>query len=260
MSEENIDQKKINEIWRNQWNLDSFTKVRAENFFLQRLFVEGYSIIKKYIPREAIEIIDVGGGTGRYGLQIAQDRPISRVVISDILEEALNIGRKLTAELDIRNVDFQRDDILFSSFPDNRFDAVVSDVVIQHLPDYICAIKEIRRITKPGGKILISSVNFWNFHTLFKLTLRLLGKKYEYGYEKSFSKKELTQAMEKEGIKIIASDGFYVGYGIFRLKKYHRGFHFLGRVINRISKFLDKFTGRFFSRNFGFEIVVIGEK
>jgi hypothetical protein len=88
----------------------------------------------------------------------------------------------------------------------------------------------------------------------------LTGKEYEYGYEKSFSKQELKEAMEKEGIRSIATDGFYVGYGIFRLRTHHQIFSFLGRVVNRLSKILDKYTNRFFSRNFGFEIVVVGQK
>jgi len=255
---EHIGQDKINEVWRREWN--SLSDTSAKNIFGHRLFVEGYPVIKRYIPNEAKEILDSGGGTGRYGLQIAKDFPGSNVTISDILDESLNIGKKLASELGIENISFQRDNILSSLFPNDRFDVVLSDVVIQHLPNYEKAITEIERITKPGGIIIISSVNFWNFHTLYKVFLRVVGRKYKYGYEKSFSKRELARAMEKEGIKIIATDGFYVGYGIFRLKNHHRIFHFLGRAVNRASKILDKFTGRFFSRNFGFEILVVGEK
>lgn len=254
---EHLSQDKINEIWRNLWN--SFGHTDSERFFTQRLFVEGYPVFKKYISPNPREILDAGGGTGRYGLHLAQDFPECRVTISDILDESLAIGKRIAGELNIKNIEFKRDDILSSSFPDNKFDIVLSDVVIQHLPDHKKAIRELNRITKPGGRILISANNFWNFHTIVKFALKLMGK-YEYGYEKSFTRRGLAKELEKADIKVIATDGFYVGYGLFRLKKYHRSFHFLGRAVNRLAKILDKFTGRFFTKNFGFEILAVGEK
>ncbi len=256
--EKHVSQDDINTVWRNQWA--SADKEIPEKFFTQRLFIEGYPIFKKYISYADKEILDAGGGTGRYGIQIARDFPESQIIISDILEESLNIGKKIAAEFALKNIGFIKDNILRSLFPDNRFDLVFSDVVIQHLPDYQEAIRELKRITKPGGTILIATNNFWNFHTLYKKILALTGGTYEYGYEKSFSKRELMKAMGKEGIQVIAVDGFYVGYGIFRLKKHHRIFHLLGRIINKLSKVLDQYTGRFFSKTFGFEIMVIGRK
>jgi len=256
--EKHLNQEKINEIWRKQWK--QYNDVEPEKIFSHRLFFEGYSVIRKYVPDNARKILDAGGGTGRYGLQLAKELRQSTVVVSDILDESLGIGRKIAAERSINNVQFQKDDILFSSFSDNQFDVVLSDAVIQHLPDYKKAVGEFARITKPGGRIIIGMNNFWNFHTLYKLFLKLSGRRYEYGYEKSLSGSGLANVMRKAGLKIIAIDGFYVGYGLFRLKKYHRIFRFLGGAANRLSRILDKFTGRFFSKKFGFEILAVGEK
>ena len=251
-------QENINKIWRKKWETARGLSLR--DIFSSRIFPVAFPVIKKYIPNKFKNLLDAGGGTGKYGLKLAQDFPESSITISDILDESLSIPRRLATEAGINNVWFKKDDILASAFLDNHFDVVFSDLVIQHLPDYRKAIREILRITKPGGRIVIATVNFWNFHTLYKGLLALAGKEYQYGYEKSFSKRELKEVMEKEGIQIIATDGFYVGYGIFRLRSYHQIFRFLGRVVNRLSKILDKYTNRFFSRNFGFEIVMVGQK
>ncbi len=251
-------QEDINKVWIKKW--ETARGISLGEVFSSRLFPEAFPVIKKYIPTKFESLLDVGSGTGRYGLKLAQDFPGSSITISDVLDEALSIPRTLVAEGEIRNVLFKRDDILASTFPDDHFDVVFSDAVIQYLPDYRRAIREMRRITKPGGRIVIVAVNFWNFHTLYKWLLALTGKEYQYGYEKSFSKWELTKVMEKEGIRVIATDGFYVGYGIFRLRSYHGIFRFLGRLINRLSKILDAFTSRFFSKNFGFDIVIAGQK
>ena len=251
-------QENINKIWRKKW--EEARGLSLREVFSSRIFPVAFPVIKKYIPNKFEQLLDAGAGTGKYGLKLAQDFPESSVTIADILDESLFLPRKLAADAGINNVSFKKDDILASAFPDDYFDVVFSDLVIQHLPDYRKAIREIRRITKPDGRIVIAVVNFWNFHTLYKGLLALAGKEYVYGYEKSFSKRELKEVMEKEGIQIIATDGFYVGYGIFRLRTHHQIFSFLGRLVNRISKILDKFTNRFFSRNFGFEIVMVGQK
>ena len=251
-------QKDINKIWIKKWEI--VRGLSSREIFNSRLFPEAFPVIKKYIPNKFKNLLDAGGGTGKFGLKLAQEFPESFITISDILDESLSIARELAVETGIKNVWFKKDDILASAFPDNHFDVVFSDAMIQYLPDYRKAIREIRRITNPGGRIVITAVNFWNFHTLYKWLLALAGKEYQYGYEKSFSKQELTEAMGKEGIRVIATDGFYVGYGIFRLRSHHQIFRFLGRLVNRLSKILDKFTDRFFSRNFGFDIVVVGQK
>src|SRR5258708_20614297 len=147
--EKHVSQDDINTVWRNQWA--SADKEIPEKFFTHRLFIEGYPIFKKYISYADKEILDAGGGTGRYGIQIARDFPESQIIISDILEESLNIGKKIAAEFALKNIGFIKDNILRSLFPDNRFDLVFSHVVIQHLPDYQEAIRELKRITKPGG-------------------------------------------------------------------------------------------------------------
>jgi SAM-dependent methyltransferase len=132
--------------------------------------------------------------------------------------------------------------------------------VIQHVPDDGRAVGEMARVLRPEGVLIVSVVNFWNFHTLYKKWLELIGHPYEYKNERAYTKKELRNLLEGKGLEIIVEDGFYPAYGILRLKKRHKIFKLLGRICNRLTKILDRYTNRFFSRNFGFEIVVVGRK
>ncbi|MCK4539878.1 WxcM-like domain-containing protein [Candidatus Parcubacteria bacterium] len=256
-----ISKKEINMVWREEWKKDINSNPKA--FWGQRLFLEGYLVFKKYISEKAGQIIlDIGSGTGRYGVKFAQDFPNSKVIISDILEESLVIGRKLADYLGVKNAQFQKEDVLKMSFPDNHFDVIFCDVLIQHIPNYEAAMSEMKRVLKPGGRIIVSAVNYWNPHTLYKFFLKLRGKGYEYNYEKSFKKKELRKLFEDFNLEVVGEDGFYFAYGLFRLKKYYdKFFRFLGGACNRIvTKFIDPVTNRFVSRFFGFEIFIVGEK
>lgn len=256
--EKHISQSDIDAVWSRVWREQQ--KASRGAIFKHRLFVEGYPVIKKFVPKDARFILEVGGGSGRYGLSFAQDLPRSTVRIVDMVEESLDFISRLSQELGLRNVQVGREDAFKLSFPDNSFDVVFSDAVIQHFPNPENALKEMTRVLKPNSPLIVSVVNARNPHTLYKAWLKLWRKPYPYGYEKSFTKKELRELFAKSGLEVIAEDGFYTAYGIYRLKSVHPIFGLLGKICNRVVKMLDLFTKRFVSRSFGFEIVIVGKK
>ena len=256
VKEKHIKQDQVNNIWSKVWQQED--KTTPKMIFSSRLFIEGYPVFKKHFPNNFNRVIEIGGGTGRYGLTIAQEFPDAQVTITDIVDSSVKFIERLKNELNLTNVEVKKADVYNLEFREDYFDLIISDVVIQHLPNDLKAIKEMTKILKPGGVIIVSGVNLFNLpHTLYKLFHR---KEYTYGYEKSYSKKELRRLYNEAGLEIINEDGFYFAYGIFRLKYIHSIFKLLGKAFNRITKFLDKFTNRYFSKKFGFEILIVGKK
>lgn len=47
-------------------------------------------------------------------------------------------------------------------FPDNEFDMIVSNHVVEHIPDVMAFVSELYRITKPGGKIRLLTPHYTN--------------------------------------------------------------------------------------------------
>ncbi|HQX56256.1 MAG TPA: class I SAM-dependent methyltransferase [Pyrinomonadaceae bacterium] len=47
-------------------------------------------------------------------------------------------------------------------FPDNEFDLVVSNHVVEHVPDVMAFITELHRITRPGGRIKLLTPHYTN--------------------------------------------------------------------------------------------------
>lgn len=248
-------QDKINAVWSRHWRAMEGAKIK--DLFESPLFIEGYKIVRSLISANAKTILDVGGGSGRYSIKLAQNFPEAKIILADIVADSFKFVRAAAEKLGVCNVETRQEDILKLSFGDNFFDAVLCDAVIQHIPDWPKATEELVRVLKPGGVLIISVNNKWNFHSLFKI---LMGKKYEYGFEKSFTKRELRLVVVQNGLSPVAEDGFCVAYGITRLKKYHKFFKFFGRVVNRLTKILDKLNGRFFSKHFGFQITIAAKK
>jgi ubiquinone/menaquinone biosynthesis C-methylase UbiE len=228
--------------------------------FGHRLFIEGYPVVKKYIPPDAKTILDVGGGTGRYAIKFAQDRPDAKVYATDLLPSSLEVMRSIARQAGVTSVEFKQEDVTSLSFPDNHFDLVYCGMLLQILPDVDTAMREMRRVLKPGGTLIVTTVNVWNFHTINKKIRELLNMPEYYITEKARTPREMRRLFNKHGVRVLASDGFYPAYGIFRLRAYWKPASLIGRVLNRLNRIVDRWTGRFLSRHFGFEILVVGTK
>ena len=96
--------------------------------------------------------LNLGAGEGDYDRMIASYcRSLTAV---DINEKDVEYARALNAQTP--NLSYQVENALDLSFPDAIFDLVVSVEVIEHVGDPEQMIREIRRVLKPGGFLLIT--------------------------------------------------------------------------------------------------------
>lgn len=70
----------------------------------------------------------------------------------DIADEMVALARRRHAQ-----IRFQRADAEHLPFPNGSFDAIVGNLVINHLPDPDLAIREFARVMAPGGRIALST-------------------------------------------------------------------------------------------------------
>jgi ubiquinone/menaquinone biosynthesis C-methylase UbiE len=58
-------------------------------------------------------------------------------------------------------------------FANGSFDLIVSCETIEHLPDVHAAIREMHRVTRPGGKLFLTTPNYANLTGLYELYARM---------------------------------------------------------------------------------------
>jgi ubiquinone/menaquinone biosynthesis C-methylase UbiE len=101
-------------------------------------------------------LLDVGCGPGNIVLKIAQRCPSLSIVGLDSSQNMVDAARRTAAELELnKQVFFQRADAGRMPFADGSFDIVLSNSVLHHLADPSRMFREMLRVAKPGGAILV---------------------------------------------------------------------------------------------------------
>jgi SAM-dependent methyltransferase len=108
-------------------------------------------------------VLDVGSGAGTDSLVAAQMvGPDGRVTGIDMTEGMLAKARAAAAAMGAANVEFVEGEVEALPFADASFDVVISNGVIDLIPDKDAVFSEIHRVLRPGGRIQVADVTIQN--------------------------------------------------------------------------------------------------
>ena len=98
-------------------------------------------------------ILDIGCGPGTITADLADRVPQGHVTGVDAAPDIIEQARGLT--LGRGNLDFTVGDVYALDYRAGAFDVVHAHQVLQHLGDPVKALREMRRVTRPGGLIAV---------------------------------------------------------------------------------------------------------
>ena len=112
---------------------------------------------------EGERVLDLGSGAGTDSLIAAQMVGAQgRVIGIDMTPAMLSKARAAAGEMGARNLEFLESEAERLPFPDGTFDVVISNGVIDLIPDKDAVFAELHRVLVPGGRMQIADVTIKN--------------------------------------------------------------------------------------------------
>jgi ubiquinone/menaquinone biosynthesis C-methylase UbiE len=105
----------------------------------------------------ADRLVDVGAGTGLLGLALVED--VGEVVLLDPSAGMIEVATAKLADGALPTVHAVRHDLLVDAPPAERFDVAVSLLVLHHLADTSAALRAVRELLVPGGRIAVADLD-----------------------------------------------------------------------------------------------------
>jgi ubiquinone/menaquinone biosynthesis C-methylase UbiE len=132
------------------WEKGDFTRIAAS------MRESGEALVQRIGIKKGMQILDLGCGDGTTAIPAA--RLGANVVGVDIARNLVEAGNKRAAELGLSNLKFQEGDATnLDKIPDKTFDLVISIFGAMFAPKPSDVAKEMVRVTKPGGRIVMGN-------------------------------------------------------------------------------------------------------
>lgn len=116
--------------------------------------VRDAAIAKAYL-RPEMAVADVGSGTGFVAAGLAP--LVKRVYVVDGSAAMIEVAKKNLSQF--TNVEYHEADGASLPFPEESLDAVFANMYLHHIPDPLAAIREMMRVLRPGGRLVITDMD-----------------------------------------------------------------------------------------------------
>lgn len=134
------------------------------DFLDERTTIAGEQVAKQIITQlldlgEGLAVLDVGSGTGADTIEVAKAvGPTGRVVGLDRSADMVAEARQRAADSGLP-IEFVQGDAQSLHFHDGSFDRVRTERMLVHVADPVAAVRELVRVTKPGGLVVASDID-----------------------------------------------------------------------------------------------------
>jgi ubiquinone/menaquinone biosynthesis C-methylase UbiE len=109
-------------------------------------------------PRAGEQVLEVGPGTGYYSLDVARALDGGRLCVCDIQQEMLDHVVGAARDGGVANIEPTLGDARELPYEGASFDAGYLVTVLGEIPDQDAALRELARVLKPGGRLVVGEL------------------------------------------------------------------------------------------------------
>ncbi|MGC8605793.1 MAG: bifunctional demethylmenaquinone methyltransferase/2-methoxy-6-polyprenyl-1,4-benzoquinol methylase UbiE [Desulfomonilaceae bacterium] len=115
----------------------------------------------KRIPRNVKKVLDVATGTGDLAICVAQSLPNVQVLAVDFVVKMMRLAQSKTQIKGlVSRIEFIGADAIRLPFEADEFDVATMAFGLRNVPHRLAALEEIRRVVRPGGKVITLEMTF----------------------------------------------------------------------------------------------------
>lgn len=143
---------------RAQYVQNMFARIAGRYDLMNRLMTFGQDVRwRQYVIEQAAlpqygSLLDIATGTGEIALEGLFQVPGLQAVGGDFTLEMMQVGKRIPVR---RTIQWVGADTLLLPFGDDQFDAVTSGFLMRNVIDVEAAFAEQKRVTKPGGRVVV---------------------------------------------------------------------------------------------------------
>ncbi|USF25938.1 2-methoxy-6-polyprenyl-1,4-benzoquinol methylase, mitochondrial [Firmicutes bacterium ASF500] len=145
--------------------------------------------------------LDCAAGTGEFSLAAA--KRAASVLCTDQSRPMLDRARKKAAKRGLTNISFAQRDVTALSGPDGSFDAVIAANVLHLLPEPETAVRELWRVTAPGGRLILPTYLQGTAGTAYGAMIKIY-QGVGFHYEHAFTPETYRMLLERLNLAPVA--------------------------------------------------------
>jgi ubiquinone/menaquinone biosynthesis C-methylase UbiE len=141
----------------NRWAA-TYDQSILNRLLFRRCYLKFIELILKFfpVPDRSLRLLDIGCGTGTFVAMLGQTNLPVHPMGLDMAERMCRLAHEKAAQVNLADrVHFITGDSEHLPFPNNSFDVVTCSNSFHHYPHQNTVLGEIRRILRPGGRVMV---------------------------------------------------------------------------------------------------------
>lgn len=148
-------------------------------------------------------VLEIGCGNGTGAKLIKKYFSPKEIYAVDLDERMIKLAKENNTD---SSVHFEVGDVSNLKYKSNQFDAIFDFGIIHHIPNWKDCLKELKRVLKPGGELILEDLSIETFNGFFGWIMK---KTLKHPYETLYKRNDFIDYLKTLGFNIVREQSYH---------------------------------------------------